>query len=216
MQESDWPMNGQKSKQIQEALSLQSFADGYAVRTMLAVEEQCAQTLSNSEGFVLLTSSMVPTFVNRPATEILAYPQRPEDFRRNFDAFLVKRIHEVLLSKDSSRAPVLVSQFTSGRRMYRCRAFQVSAKQSDSEPAFAVIFERASTGSFSLAQVSEKFHLTVREREVMQYLLNGLTTKEIASGMAISPNTVKAFLRMIMVKMGVSTRSAIVGKAFMP
>jgi DNA-binding CsgD family transcriptional regulator len=32
--------------------------------------------------------------------------------------------------------------------------------------------------------------------------------------MAISPNTVKAFLRMIMVKMGVSTRSAIVGKAF--
>jgi DNA-binding CsgD family transcriptional regulator len=31
--------------------------------------------------------------------------------------------------------------------------------------------------------------------------------------MNISPNTVKAFLRLIMVKMRVSTRSAIVGKA---
>jgi len=31
--------------------------------------------------------------------------------------------------------------------------------------------------------------------------------------MGISPNTVKAFLKLIMTKMGVPTRSAIVGKA---
>jgi DNA-binding CsgD family transcriptional regulator len=30
--------------------------------------------------------------------------------------------------------------------------------------------------------------------------------------MGISPNTVKAFLRLVMVKMGVSTRSGIVGR----
>jgi len=30
--------------------------------------------------------------------------------------------------------------------------------------------------------------------------------------MAVSPNTVKAFLRMVMVKMGVSTRAGIVAK----
>ena len=40
----------------------------------------------------------------------------------------------------------------------------------------------------------------------------GLSSKEIASRMSISPNTVKAFLRVIMVKMGVTSRSGVVGK----
>jgi DNA-binding CsgD family transcriptional regulator len=34
--------------------------------------------------------------------------------------------------------------------------------------------------------------------------------------MKISPNTVKAFLRIVMVKMGVSTRSGILGKVIGP
>jgi len=37
-------------------------------------------------------------------------------------------------------------------------------------------------------------------------------SKEIAERMKISPSTVKAFLRLVMVKMSVSTRSGIVGK----
>ena len=85
--------------------------------------------------------------------------------------------------------------------------------QGDSQCSVAIILERNSRGAFSIGQVSDRFNLTIREREVLQYLLSGLTTKQIASGMVISPNTVKAFLRMIMVKMGVSTRSGIVGKA---
>ena len=55
-------------------------------------------------------------------------------------------------------------------------------------------------------------HLTPREQETIQLLMEGLTSKEIAERMKISPSTVKAFLRLVMVKMGVSTRSGIVGK----
>jgi hypothetical protein len=46
----------------------------------------------------------------------------------------------------------------------------------------------------------------------VEFLLQGLTSKEIANRMNISVNTVKAFLRLIMVKMNVSTRSGIAGK----
>jgi len=53
-----------------------------------------------------------------------------------------------------------------------------------------------------------------REQEVAQLLSQGLTSKQIGLRMQISPNTAKAFLRLIMVKMGVSTRSGIVGEAF--
>jgi DNA-binding CsgD family transcriptional regulator len=62
----------------------------------------------------------------------------------------------------------------------------------------------------------EQFNLTPRELETVRFLVEGLTSKEIAERMNISPNTVKAFLRIVMVKMGVSTRSGVVGKVVGP
>lgn len=168
----------------------------------------------SSEGFLLLDSSLRPIFVNRVATEILSYPQKPEA-HKNLDALLANKIHATLFSVRGSQAPALVSEFLSGRRRYQCRAFRVDGPgNGKAQGSVAVLLERYLAGTFSLGLVSEKFHLTTREQEVLRHLLVGRTTKEIATGMEISPHTVKAFLRMIMVKMGVSTRSAIVGKAF--
>jgi DNA-binding CsgD family transcriptional regulator len=157
---------------------------------------------------------MSPIFFNRAAAEILSYPKKLET-HSNLDDYLASRVRTSLVSGEPSRVPKLVSDFQSGRRLYKCHAYRVNAlAQGDSQCSLAIILERGSNRSFPIAQVSEKFHLSTREREVLPYLLNGLTTKEIASGMDISPNTVKVFLRMIMVKMGVSTRSGILGKAF--
>jgi DNA-binding CsgD family transcriptional regulator len=83
----------------------------------------------------------------------------------------------------------------------------------DSQAAVAVLLERGFRGVDSLIDASEQFRLTAREQEVVHYLFEGLTTKEIALRLQISPHTVKAFIRLIMVKMEVSTRSGIVGKA---
>jgi DNA-binding CsgD family transcriptional regulator len=63
-----------------------------------------------------------------------------------------------------------------------------------------------------LSQVCQQFNLTQREQEVLVHLLQGIRNKEIANRMNVSPNTVRAFLRLIMIKTGVSSRSAIVGK----
>ena len=63
-----------------------------------------------------------------------------------------------------------------------------------------------------VAQIAPEFNLTERERETVGFLVEGLTSKAIAAHMNISPNTVKAFIRLVMVKMDVSTRSGIVGK----
>ena len=63
-----------------------------------------------------------------------------------------------------------------------------------------------------LSDASQQFRLTRREREAIAYLLEGLSSKEIANRMTVSANTVKAVLRLIMVKMGVSSRLEIVAK----
>ena len=61
-------------------------------------------------------------------------------------------------------------------------------------------------------QVGVEYSLTDREQEALIGVAMGLTSKELAVRMKISPNTVKAFLRLIMVKMGATTRAGIVGR----
>ena len=168
----------------------------------------------SSDGFLLLDSSMNPIFVNPVATQILVYPEKPEA-RKNLSSYVADRVSSTLFSQGASTGPALVSRFLSGRRTYRCRCFQANSKPNGHiRASLAVLLERGPARSDSLAYLSEKFHLTTREQEVSQFLLQGLTSKQIAIRMEISPNTVKAFLRLIMAKTGASSRSGIVIKAF--
>jgi DNA-binding CsgD family transcriptional regulator len=158
--------------------------------------------------------AMKPIFVDPAAARILVYPQHVEA-HKNLGDFLAGKIRSTLLAGQSASGPVFVSKFHSGKRLYFCHAFRVNGMaEAHSTPSIAVLFERTSRKLLCLAEVSEKFHLTVREQEVIQHLFLGLTSKEVATRMGISANTVKAFLRLIMVKMGVSTRSGIIGRAF--
>jgi DNA-binding NarL/FixJ family response regulator len=179
------------------------------------MQKDAVGTSVPSEGFLLLDSSMNPIFVNLVATQILVYPEKA-DAQKNLNSYLANKIRSKLFLQPGSTGPALVPRFQSGRRTYWCRSFNVnSMANGHSHVSLAVLFGRASAAkSASLAQLSERFHLTAREQEVAQFLLQGLTSKEIGLRMQISPNTVKAFLHLIMVKMGVSTRSGIVGKAF--
>ena len=52
----------------------------------------------------------------------------------------------------------------------------------------------------------------MREAEAALLLVGGLTNKQIAARMQVAANTVKAFLKIIMLKMRVPTRSGVVGK----
>jgi DNA-binding CsgD family transcriptional regulator len=169
------------------------------------MQQERVPASESADGFVLFDSSMSPIFVNRSATQILVYPENMDH-----QDHVLTQIYSKLLITQSSGLPALGRKFQSGRRSYLCRAFRVSAPTDKSfQFSLAVIFERGSSRCAPLEDLWERFHLTAREREVSQFLLQGLTSKEIAARMAISPNTVKSFLRLIMVKMGVSTRSGI-------
>ena len=183
-------------------------------RRITATQKETVAATEKLEGFILLNSAMKPLFVNSAAVQILAYPQKVETIE-HLDEYIASKMRSNALLERSSRAPTLVARFQSGKRLYLCRFFRVNAvTQSDAHPSVAIILERCSERRISLYQVSVTFHLTTREQEVFQQLVEaGLTTKEIAVRMGISPNTVKAFLRLIMVKMGVNTRSGIVAKA---
>lgn len=58
----------------------------------------------------------------------------------------------------------------------------------------------------------EHFNLTERERQVTALMLDGLSDKEIANRLNLSPNTVCSFTRIIRAKTGSGSRFALMSK----
>jgi DNA-binding CsgD family transcriptional regulator len=163
-------------------------------------------------GFLLLDTSLNLIASNPEANQILAYPTNPERIKQ-LQVFLTDRIRASLVNHQSHAPAVIAKEYQSGKRRYICRRFQVDCNgRSSPQPAIALLLERNATPELAIEQICQQFDLTPRERETVELLVQGLTTKEIAVRLAISPNTVKAFVRIVMVKMGVSTRSGIVGR----
>jgi DNA-binding CsgD family transcriptional regulator len=184
-------------------------------------------TAPTRPGLIVMDASLGVVAYNGEALQILTYPETPEKIR-HVDTWLANKIRTDLAGRHSP--PRFVEEFRSARRMYLCRSFPLDLRAQNGNGTHAngggahpaggglqvIMLERRSNEAVKLNEVSERFGLTVRELETVQYLLQGFTSKEIAQRMEISPNTVKAFLRLVMVKMNVSTRSGIIGRIVGP
>jgi Bacterial regulatory proteins, luxR family len=152
---------------------------------------------SAGSGFLLVDAAMNPISFNAEAMQILSYPDTM-GASKTPEEFLAGKIRSLLANRQASNGMPFVTEFRSGRRRFFCRAFAVDGS-SESGQRIAILLERGPSGLVPLAKVS----------------LQGLSSKEIANRMAISPNTVKTFLRLIMIKTGASSRSAVVRKVMM-
>ncbi len=173
-------------------------------------------TALSEPGFVLLDEHCHPVTFNRAALQILAFPTKPDQIKQP-TVFLKDTVASNLLNSQGKYRLEFVREYQSGGRRYACRAFQLHSNGT-AKPGLAValLLERHTSTGDALGDLTRQFDLTEREIQTVALLLEGLTSKEIATRMDISPNTVKAFLHLVMLKMGVSTRSAIIGKIVGP
>ena len=165
----------------------------------------------SAPGFLLVDGDLNPIYVNDEAVRILTYPPSLTA-TRSINQPLLQRIRSVFAEGRGAPNPYRLASVESGKRQYLCRFFSMSRSAARKhEPAVALLLER-NARPIDLLEKADEFHLTRREREAVHLLAQGLTRKEIAMRMGISPNTAKAFLRLAMVKTGVSTPSGIIGR----
>jgi DNA-binding CsgD family transcriptional regulator len=107
-------------------------------------------------------------------------------------------------------------RFHNGDRVCTCHIISVRPPDQNLHGFIVLYVTRDRSLSEALVQIGLDYHLTVRELEAIEGVVMGLTSKEVAARMNISPNTVKAFLRLVMGKMGVTTRAGIVAKLLEP
>lgn len=83
----------------------------------------------------------------------------------------------------------------------------------DTQRQIAVILERAQPVEIA-PLIVQAYDLSRREGEIMQSVLRGLSTKEIAGALHISSSTVQDHLKAIFEKVGVRSRRELVGHVF--
>ncbi len=161
-------------------------------------------------GLILLDLSLELVALDQGAAAILNYPTRP-GVKRDLAASIPTEILDVLRSRKPTELSSVKAYFRRGISEYTCRAYLVeSSDPLIAESLVALHLEKVSSATDAVHEIGAKYHLTEREQEALRGISMGLTSKEVAERMNISPNTVKAFLRLIMIKMGVSTRGGIV------
>jgi DNA-binding CsgD family transcriptional regulator len=102
---------------------------------------------------------------------------------------------------------------SAGNRQYHWRVFLMKPQNpAIAQPLLAIHIRQERSLIEAARQVCRGHHLTAREEETLVLIAMGLSTRQVAMKMNISPNTVNAFLRLIMVKMGVTTRAGMLGR----
>lgn len=194
------------------APNVSAMRDFLCAETIIPYGEGGLCRLQSRAGILLTDASFNPMWFNDEALRILSYPDKFVEIRRRRE-FLTRQIRFNLMTPQRPRELPFVSEFLSGNRRYVCRTLSLdSHSRGRSQPRLALLLERDPFGAIALAKASQRFQLTQREEEVLGCLLQGLSNKEIADRMNVSCNTIKTFLHLMMVKIGVASRTAIVGR----
>jgi DNA-binding CsgD family transcriptional regulator len=162
--------------------------------------------------FVLIDSMRVPIYANAEAMRILGVKRDPAP--AGGMGRLLGEALWTLLPAGEIPAEGVATSFLSGRRRYSCRVTRLNSVGAAAGAVYLLMIDHTGATVADESYVVERYSLTHRETELLRFLMTGLTNKEIGDRMQISPNTVKAFLKLMMTKMGVSTRAAVVGRAF--
>jgi DNA-binding CsgD family transcriptional regulator len=164
-------------------------------------------------GLVLMDLSFNLIACDRGAASILNYPHQAAAITSG-GPHIPMELMDLIRSRQPADSGPLKTHLRIGICEYVCRAYVLEGSEGVfvQQPMVALHLERDLSASDAAYEVGTRYHLTEREMEALKGILIGLGSKEVAERMNISPNTVKAFLRLIMIKMGVTTRAGIVAK----
>lgn len=101
----------------------------------------------------------------------------------------------------------------SGLRLYTVRGLVLSGHQhteQEYETMFMFILERVCPDTLNLPLISRQWHLNNREQDMVRLLLEDKGNKEIAQTLGLSIDTVKGYMKLLMRKLGVTSRTGII------
>lgn len=169
-------------------------------------------------GLLILDADSRLLYMNAEAGRILAWSSKGHPASlADFEALIPREVQEWYrrLGQDGPGvAPGVI--YRSGQRWYLARRLDLEAKPGQRDGPAGVLLERMSESRLLISRIGRQYRLTPREQELVTYITQGLRDKQAARHMGISFHTVRASLRTIRAKLGVTTRTGIVARFLTP
>jgi len=197
----------QEEKGLDQSIKLEKIANKRAMPGVLSfsgsrqllymnveAEELCSQLLETEPERKLDQEGLVPVEVHELCDALQQAPEAQADMKET-DSVQIRRVI------GGDRFPVLI------------RGFLVPDLTNDLEPRFLVLMEKMGRRSqVPTLETKIHFHLTDREYEIVTYVAEGRTNKEIAEVLQISEHTVKEHIKHILRKTHATTRTGILAQ----
>jgi DNA-binding CsgD family transcriptional regulator len=161
-----------------------------------------------SDGVVIVDASLRPVALDRGAEAI--FRSFTGHTNGNGGESIPAPILNILRSRSTHEGETNSTCASADGHHFSCRVFSV--RPMNGLPILIVYLRREVSLAEAVHQIAVDHRLTDREEEALIGLAMGLSSKELAVRMKISPNTVKAFVRLAMIKLGASSRSRLFAK----
>jgi DNA-binding NarL/FixJ family response regulator len=161
---------------------------------------------------VMLNSEYVPLYVSTEAARILLHPKQSPPMASAAKA-IAGAVRDLIAGGSPQGDSGRFGYLNTGGRSYLWNITRCDEWTAHETPwNYVLMLRRAELPEAKIKTICQQFHLSPRQEETLTYLFQGLTSKEIAGFLNLSPHTVKIHIRALMTKLQVTTRTALVGR----
>jgi len=116
-------------------------------------------------------------------------------------------------TEKGDRNACVIDTLKSDRRLYCIKGLRLSNHHPNQEAIgnrYIFVMERMNTEDINLPLILRHFKLNKREQDIVRLLIQERGNKEIAQVLGLSLNTIKSYLKILMRKLGVTSRAGII------
>ncbi|MCG7318946.1 LuxR C-terminal-related transcriptional regulator [Brevibacillus laterosporus] len=184
-------------------------------QTSLFLPTEEATWVEESPGIMVLSDQLTILSSNKAADNWLALLQKWE----RIDSSTLPRPIRVVCFRALSETVTLKQQPFQAKVCIRLSegpylTIQASKLTSESDSVQLAVWFQPAKPSDILPLISEAYELSVREKQILDQIVKGFSTKEIAHSLHISAYTVQDHLKSIFVKTGVTSRRQLIWHLF--
>lgn len=112
---------------------------------------------------------------------------------------------------ERSSPPYFLEVIRSGRRKYVVKGTALlGGRSADEQENYLFLLERICSEKINMPLIARQWNLSRREQDIVRLLFADRCNKEISYLLGLSINTIKAYMKLLMRKLGVSSRAGIV------
>jgi DNA-binding CsgD family transcriptional regulator len=182
----------------------------------LSVPPEDMQGLQEASGIMVLSREMVPLASNSQARKWLVLLTGWEQLEQEALPSPVRAVASRALAETDAAGGMEPSRAKICLRLPAGNYLTIAASRLDGASGLiqlAVSFEPAKSSDI-LPLIAESYALSVREKEIVEKIAKGLSTKELAHALHISTYTVQDHLKSIFAKTGVASRRELIWRLF--